>query len=96
MLSLRKTTEAENDLIDIWLYSLDQWGVTQADHYLDQLDKGFSMIVDHPKIGKPVDHIRDGYRALSTGRHIAYYTIDDSTIWIMRILYEGMDPDQHL
>jgi len=68
MSSLRKTTEAENDLIGIWLYSLDKWGIAQADHYLDQLEEGFSMIVDHPKIGKPIDYIRHGYHALSIGR----------------------------
>ncbi len=39
-LKIAKNVAAENDLVDIWIYSFNKWGVVQADKYIDQLDEG--------------------------------------------------------
>ena len=38
MLVINIQTAAEQDLIDIWLYTYHQWSEDQADHYIDILN----------------------------------------------------------
>ncbi len=51
MLKIHKQAKAEDDLIDIWLYSLDTWNITQADLYVDKLDEAIKTIAANPRIG---------------------------------------------
>ncbi len=84
------------DLISIWEYSLEQWDATQADKYLDALDKGISAVADNPELGVSRDAVRAGYRALFINGHAMYCTITPGAIFIVRVLHEGMDPGRHL
>ena len=83
MFELFKKPLAEDDLKDIWLYSFRNWGETQADYYLQQLDAGLQRLVDNPKLGRPRDSIRPGYRSLQINRHVAYYQIQNQRIEIV-------------
>jgi toxin ParE1/3/4 len=94
--AVRKSTLAELDLISIWEYSLEQWDATQADKYLDELDKGIGALADNPELGADRGSVRAGYRALLINSHAVYYTITPGAIFIVRILHEGMDPGRHL
>jgi len=70
---------AESDLIDVWRYSLEQWGELQADKYLDELDTGIRKLGNNPEIGMKRDYVRDGYRVLFVGSHAVYYTVTPDT-----------------
>jgi toxin ParE1/3/4 len=87
---------AESDLIGIWAYSFQQWDEAQADKYLDELDRGIALLADNSALGSKRDHVREGYRVLFINRHAIYYTVTTSTIRIIRVLHEQMDPDKHL
>ena len=93
---IQKHERAENDLIDIWLYSFELWGSDQADRYLDELDKGIRSLARNPEIGAKRDYVRAGYRVLFLNSHAVYYTFTPSTIHITRVLHGQMDPDRHL
>jgi plasmid stabilization system protein ParE len=43
-LRVHKQLLAERDLIDIWQYTMLNWGEVQADTYLDELDLAISRI----------------------------------------------------
>ncbi len=43
MLKIHKQTLAENDLIDIWVFSLGEWGLNQADLYIDEIESNFYL-----------------------------------------------------
>lgn len=96
MLDLYKQVLAEEDLIDIWGYSFEQWGAEQADLYLDRLDEGFQGLRENPYIGVAVDHIRQGYRRYRVQHHMVYYRVTTERIEIVRVLHEGMEPERHL
>ncbi|MFZ3013227.1 MAG: type II toxin-antitoxin system RelE/ParE family toxin [Nitrospira sp.] len=87
---------AETDLADIWQFTFETWGVTQANTYLEQLDLGFRQLAKNPKLGKPCDEIRTGYRCLHLNRHMAYYRLHARQVIIVRVLHERMDIWQHL
>jgi toxin ParE1/3/4 len=43
-MQLIKTPRAEQDLLEIWLYTYDYWGSVQADKYLAKIEKCFENI----------------------------------------------------
>lgn len=51
MKDIRLRQAAKQDLIDIWVYSFEQWGLVQADWYLEELEKSMKMLTVHPNLG---------------------------------------------
>ena len=49
MAEYRLSPAAERDLELIWSYTVRQWGVEQADRYLDFLVAAFEKLADSPK-----------------------------------------------
>jgi toxin ParE1/3/4 len=86
---------AQTDLTRIADYTLDAWGEQQAFRYLDDLEDCFERLVHAPEIGRACDRIRKGYRRLEHARHVIFYRIDRDSIFIRRILHQGMLPGEH-
>jgi toxin ParE1/3/4 len=51
VLTLSLTPKAESDLVEIWVYTCDEWGLDQAGTYLDQLEEGMKQLIHHPSLG---------------------------------------------
>ena len=64
--------------------------------YLDQLNLAINRLIDNPKLGKNCDHIRKGYRRLSTLRHEIYYYLTTHSIEIVRVLHRSMNEENIL
>jgi toxin ParE1/3/4 len=45
MRKIRLRARAESDLIDIWVYSFQEWDDLQADKYVDELNAAISSLV---------------------------------------------------
>jgi len=88
---IHKQALAEQDIIDIWLYSFENWGRARADKYLDELDNAFSLIAKNPSIGVACYSVRKGYRKYHVNRHMVMYRFNKSTVHIIRVLGEEMD-----
>jgi len=87
---------ARQDLIDIWVYTFENWGEIQADRYLCELEGGLRQLAEAPDGGQARDVIRAGYWSIHLGRHVAFYTFTDSTVKVRRVLHDQMDMDRHL
>ena len=87
---------AEADLIEIWLYSFENWGEAQADRYLDALGDGLRECAAEPECGRRRDEVRPGYWSLLVRRHVAFYTFTADEVLIRRVLHGSMDPDRHV
>jgi toxin ParE1/3/4 len=96
MYEIHKQAAAEDDLVAIWRYSFERWGIEQADRYLDELDEGIEALAGNPRLGSDCRHIRAGYRRLRIRHHSVYYRLVSSCIEIVRVLHERMEPDRHL
>ena len=92
----RLAPEAERDLEAIWLYTLDEWGLEQANCYTDDLIAAFDQLANNPRLGTPCDHIRKGYRRGRKGRHVICYRITDYGVAVIRVLHDRMDSSRHL
>ncbi len=91
MLKIHKHALAERDIINIWVYSFENWGRAQADKYHDQLDSAFALIAENPSIGVACDVVREGYRKYHVQRHLILYRFTKTTVHIVRVLGEEMD-----
>ena len=96
MHKIHKQNLAEEDLIDIWVYTFKNWGEDKADSYLDELDNAFNLISENPFVGVNSDEIRKGYRQYHINRHIIFYFVSDEIIHVIRVLYDQMDFFKHL
>ena len=90
MLKIHKQAKAEEDLIDIWMYSFEQWGIVQADQYIDRLDNSIKTIAANPDIGTACDSVRRGYRQLHVKKHYIFYRYTVDTVFIIRVLGSAM------
>lgn len=91
MFALTVTPKAESDLLGIWVYTCGEWGVDQADTYLDQLEQGMQQLINHPELGTDYSHILPGYRKLHIEHHLIFYQAVKSELLIVRVLHEDMD-----
>ncbi|MCC5867639.1 MAG: type II toxin-antitoxin system RelE/ParE family toxin [Gammaproteobacteria bacterium] len=96
MLKLRVTPKAESDLIGIWVYTCEEWGVDQADKYLDQLEAGMKQLINHPLLGADYVHVLPGYRRLQVERHAVFYRVHEPEVLVIRVLHEDMDAHERL
>lgn len=93
---IRLSEQAEAHLEDIQIYSLSELGLIQAEHYLAEIQNIFELLLLHPKLGKPAEHIRMNYRMIGAGSHIIYYHVSCEFIDITAILHQRMNPFLHL
>lgn len=96
MYEVRKSTEAEADLIDIWVYSLCEWDAERADKYVDDLEAAMRLLERNPNLGRSREDLGPGYRSLTIHRHIAFYTVDESVVRIIRVLHGRIEPNRRL
>jgi len=95
MLEINKQNSAEEDLIDIWLYSLGEWDARTADKYLDLIERAIQNLLAHPRSGTDCSEIRKGYRRLIVQHHRIYYQITPNSIEIIRVLHQSTDEESH-
>lgn len=96
MLKLHVTPKAEADLVDIWLYSYGEWGLDQADKYLDLLEMGMKQLLNHPLLGANYCYVLQGYRRLQIEHHAVFYQVLETEIRVVRVLHQDMDAPQRL
>lgn len=98
MYNIERTEKAERDLINIWHYTNDNFGIKQADKYYFEVITKLDVLKTNPKIGVDCSYIRQGYRKCIVNKHIAFYFINEpiKAIYIVRILGKGMDFEKHL
>ena len=86
------TPAADQDIVEIWQYTSETWGISQANEYLDQIEQCIKSLVENPGLGKPRDEIRKGYRSFRCGHHLIFYRENPKKqIEVVRFLHERMD-----
>jgi toxin ParE1/3/4 len=88
--------KAFDDLLQIGRYTEREWGKSQRNAYLKQLDKSFYALATMPLIGTSCEEVRKGYRKYAMGNHLVFYRqANVVTIEIVRVLHGSMDVEQH-
>jgi len=87
---------AQRDLDEIWNYSAATWGIEQAELYVREIWRVIEILADDPRLGRPCDDIRAGYRKYPSRSHLVFYRVVEGGIDVVRILHQRMDFDRHL
>ncbi len=77
MPQIYKRSLAQQDLVNIWLYTYKEWGEAQAAKYAALIEKCLLQILANPKLGKLRADVKPGYRALQAGKHLIFYCVQD-------------------
>lgn len=77
MSSYRLTRQAEDDILDIFLYGIEQFGPQQARRYKDDLARCFEALARTPRMGRLAPAIGVGVRRHEHASHVILYEIDD-------------------
>jgi toxin ParE1/3/4 len=96
MAKFKLTPAAERDLEGIWLYTTKEWGLAQADKYIDGLVAAFTALANSPELGHRCDYVRAGYLRSHVERHLIYFKQAADEIVVIRVLHDRMDVARHL
>jgi len=86
MADYKLSNSAKDDLIRIYHYGVEKFGMTQADKYFDTFFKYFDIISQQPFAFESIYYIKKGYRRCACGSDSIYYTIDNGIVEIMAIV----------
>ena len=96
MLQILKQAQAEQDLVEIWLYTFNEWGEYQADKYLDDLDGAIRLLAEQPLICRERTELNPPVRIHHHAHHLIAYQVLEDGIRVVRVLHKSMDADSHL
>lgn len=96
MPEVHKQALAEQDLVNIWLHSLHEWGEQQADTYLDELERIMRLLLEQPKMGGLREEFQPPVRIFYHAQHLIVYQIIPAGISIIRVLHKSMDVDSQM
>ncbi len=90
------TEEAESDLEEITDYTLERWGLEQAEKYLDGLEELAQNLAESPDLGADRSAMLDGLISFPYTSHTLYYVKQQHGITIIRVLHKRMDQRRHI
>ena len=95
-LRLVLTQEADDDLVGITFYTLDNFGLVQADRYIAGLE---AFLLELPACQyrlKPVQSRTSGYWRAVYQSHVVFARKVRDTLLVVRILHDRMNPNHYL
>lgn len=88
---------AEQDIRNIAQYTVQYFGVKQAQHYKALLLQSAKTVANFPSMGRPYTS-KNGkvFHKHNVGEHALFYQTTQDGIFIVRVLHLMMDFDKHL
>ena len=86
MAQVRRTVQANRDLLEIWVYIAES-NPNAADRLIDKLTATFQELAQSPGIGRSREELLNGMRSFATGSYVIYYRQIASGIRVLRVLH---------
>jgi len=92
------SVKASEDIENIWLYTLENWSVEQADRYVNLVFDEIEYLAGSPDSGKDFSHVRKNYRCAKVKSHLIFYRFvtNQAEIEVIRVLHQRMDIKERL
>ncbi|NET00223.1 MAG: type II toxin-antitoxin system RelE/ParE family toxin [Sphaerospermopsis sp. SIO1G1] len=87
MTSLIRTAQAEEDLIEIWLYIATDNSQVVADRIIDQIDAKCQILAKNPGIGQARPDIAPELRYFPVGSYLILYREITNGIEVVRVVH---------
>ena len=92
----RLSLKTLDDLDDIALYTLQEFGLEQSHRYRDGIKACFQNVADNPDLGRQADNLAPALRRIEHESHVVFYTSTERGVLIVRVLHKRMDFKRHL
>jgi toxin ParE1/3/4 len=92
----RTTRQADQDIIDIYIWGCRKFGQTQAERYHAGLAATLDLIADNPRIARERAEFNPPVRLHPYQSHMIVYLLDDRGVLIVRILHGRQDWESYL
>lgn len=83
---VQRTAQADEDLIDLWVY-IAQDNPAAADNLLDELESKFALLAGQPRLGVARSDIAPGLRHFPVGNYLILYREIDPGIKVVRVVH---------
>jgi len=90
------STEAQNSLRKIQIYSTKNFGKERTRQYLTDIRKRMKALAENPSRGIIREDLKVGYHSDFIGSHTIYYKIQSTHIDVIDILHQSMDPTKNI
>jgi toxin ParE1/3/4 len=91
MLRLKKSEQAKEDLIDLWLYGLEHYGESNADLYFDELETKINSLLEYPEKYRLQEYYSPPVRICPHRSHFFIYTMENDGVFIVRVINQEMN-----
>lgn len=88
------SSQAEIDLAEIILYTLEKWGEDQVYKYVDELEECFLDIANNQVVTREVKGVSGVYSLLCNEHYIFY--MKDGVVQVLGIIHSNRDVMRHL
>jgi toxin ParE1/3/4 len=83
---IERTAQAEEDLIELWVY-IGHDNVRAADRLLDEIEERFHLLADEPRLGRERPDIAPELRYLPVRGYLILYRPISEGIEIVRVVH---------
>ena len=90
-LKLSWTSEATDDLDEIWDYSAVTWGEAQADRYLKDIRAAASRLADGQISGTAENQVRPNLRRVVVRLNVIWFRVVGTELRVVRVLHQSRD-----
>ncbi len=89
MPSVRYSNKALDDLRKIGNFTLDRWGLVQAEKYVNALREGCILIAELPHVGRHYNPSNPSRYRFELHSHVVLYSIREGGITVQRFLQKN-------
>jgi toxin ParE1/3/4 len=93
MYDVELTQTALRHLVEIAIYTRQNWGERKADTYLSELKATLATLREFPSSYQLLDDIRPGTRRMLAGSHACYFEITGRKVRVLAIIHVRQEPD---
>lgn len=96
MASVSLTRRAFRDLYGIERYSIERWGKSVAENYLDDIEQGLNRLRENPKLLKTKDGISPDLSLYRVREHFLVCTVSADRVYVLTIKHGSLDLPRRL
>jgi len=90
-MSYRLSRKAEEDILQIYVTGVGEFGVNQAERYHAGLEQAFTFLANFPRAAPERPELSRGSRVHPYKSHIIIYRLDGENIFIQRVRHGRED-----
>ncbi len=84
----RLTRDADADLVQMFLYGFESFGVRKAEEYRDGMVRCLALLAENPRLGRPAEEVGPGTRRHEHAQHVIFYNELPDGLLITAIVHE--------